>query len=266
MIQTLRFANARALAVFGWRNLAATLTASKHEASQLPPQGRSTTLQQKQQRRRHLPANMEPNAASQPRPSKKRDALVAVGGFVVGASAVSAVVGLRGVFGKGGWESSASSLLREGPFAATNDAGSAEAHSTAPAGGRGAPVPSNSPTERRNARLPTSAPADEGRRPTAMPARGANELDASFAWAGATSTLIPTVAPTRRPDTRFPTHAPTYETAMPTAMSYEYDVEPSHVVAPLHALRRKELGIRLRLYWEAGYFWQEDPSDAEKWW
>ncbi|KAL7554045.1 hypothetical protein ACHAWF_017430 [Thalassiosira exigua] len=87
-----------------------------------------------------------------------------------------------------------------------------------------------------------------------------NDIDTTVATLDGTEseTLPPTLMPTR-----FPTLMPSYDlpTDVPTAQKFS---SQSFLFSSHSFLRSKEIGVRLKLYWEGGYYWQEKKT--ETWW
>ena len=68
--------------------------------------------------------------------------------------------------------------------------------------------------------------------------------------------------PSAAPSTPIPTYMPTAADEIPTDMPTQFD---NDAISPLIKLRSSnEVGFRLKLYWETGYFWQEKVT--EKFW
>ena len=162
-----------------------------------------------------------------------------VGGFVVGASAMAAVIGLHNVFGN-----DESAFLR----------GSNQSHDSSDTllQGDQSVVSQSANTVSNQSKQVISNQMDSTAAPTAAPS-------------GADSSPVPTYSPSQQPDTLFPTNLPTYDGEFPTEVPTKQDELNASYVSPNHSiLRAKEVGVRLKLYWEEGYFWQERYE--EKWW
>ena len=155
---------------------------------------------------------------------------MAVGGFVVGASAMAAVIGLHNIFDNG-----ESTSLR-GSDQLPGSSGTASSNSE-----------SNHSSQVLSDEMSSTAT------PTAAPSFITNNSPVpTFSPTQQLETLIPTNLPTR--DGEFPTEIPTTKGEQNTSGAFT-----SHSI-----LRTVEVGFRLKLYWEDGYFWQEKTN--EKWW
>ncbi|KAL7523702.1 hypothetical protein ACHAXR_000294, partial [Thalassiosira sp. AJA248-18] len=173
---------------------------------------------------------------------KQRATLMAVGGFVVGASAMAALIGLHNVF-----HNDKSASLRGYSSSAT---------------------PEFDTSNDKVSSMPMSSPS-----PTSTPEASSEQDIFSASIRSMNSTATPTPAPSSSNSSPFPTsYMPTPETLMPTdypthdateAPTELEDGAPDALFKRQH-LRSKEVGFRLKLYWEEGYFWQERTE--EKWW
>ena len=152
---------------------------------------------------------------------------MAVGGFVVGASAVAAVIGLHTVF-----DNDDSKFLRG-------------ANRSSP--GSTAPTPVNTSASDKSSQFLLSKASAIGT-PTVAP-----------------SSSVPTFRPSIDTTTPFPTNIPTVDGEFPTQVpTVESEVSKSELFTSLSIRRNNEIGFRLKLSWEVGYFWQERTE--ETWW
>lgn len=166
--------------------------------------------------------------------SRRNDVVIAARGFLLGASAVAACFVLEDLISKG--DSAAS--LRGG---------------------------SNTPTT-------TTEPTLQGSSSNAeQEIRGINLPDINILVPEASNdgiSLLPaqSYVPTVSPSTPIPTYMPTATGEIPTDMPTQFDNEVISSSSSLVKLRSNsnEVGFRLKLYWETGYYWQE--MTTEKFW
>jgi len=187
---------------------------------------------------------------------------MAVGGFVVGASAMAALLGLHDVL-----QRDESISLRGSPY--YPDSTEATTSSGAPLlQGR---VSNDEPAfesdlnfsqSGTNLTASTQAPSyNQGSTPSPTPSP---------------SSPYPTYEPTQKLDTLMPTYQPStageFPTELPTALgqfptelptTQDNEVSALRVIPKNSFLRSKEVGVRLKLYWEEGYYWQERTD--ERW-
>eukprot|EP00984_Skeletonema_dohrnii_P019478 scaffold9314_cov99-Skeletonema_dohrnii-CCMP3373.AAC.3 len=158
--------------------------------------------------------------------SRRQGVVIAAKGFLVGASAVSALFVLEDLVSK---EDSTASLRGGSNTLSTIDP-------TLP--------PSN------------SSNVEHGNPP---------EINVQLLAASDETTLLPTQSyvPSAAPSTPIPTYMPTAAGEIPTDMPTQID---NDVISSSLAKFRSnnEIGFRLKLYWENGYYWQEITT--EKFW
>ena len=196
-----------------------------------------------------LPLSPRANITNPPSPrhTKQRSTLIAVGGFVVGASAMAAVLGLHNALQHnderahlrgndapdtttGGDFSNAASLLHGHVSSGSNDSIQAT---------QAVSIQDHQQVDS-IAQTPTAAPSI------------------------AISSPYPTYTPTEQVETLFPTYQPTFEGQFPTEVpTTQGELVASNMIISNSILRSIEVGVRLKLYWEQGYFWQE--NEEEKW-
>jgi len=187
----------------------------------------------------NMMAPLSPTASNPNQPKNpQRATLMAVGGFVVGASAMAALIGLHNALQQ------EPSLRGADTLPAVNDAASSpgqlEVGNLTDGIGNETGI------------LGDDRPGTSGSNPTSK-APSASPTDGPF----------PTFTPTDDIDFTFPTTSPTsdnFPTVMPTTQK---EGKASGVFTGLSVLRSSEVGVRLKMYWEEGYYWQE--STKEKW-
>lgn len=159
--------------------------------------------------------------------SRRNDVIIAAKGFVLGASVVASLFVLEDLVSNG---HSAKSL-------------------------RGSPDANASPTT--NPVLHSSVEQDI----ISEPKESNNGIIEATTYSphGKVISYVPSAAPS----TPIPTYMPTAADEIPTDMPTQFDYD---TISPLIKLRssNNEVGFRLKLYWETGYFWQEKVT--EKFW
>jgi len=160
--------------------------------------------------------------------SRSKDAVIAVRGFLIGAAVVAAFFALNELVSEGNTASS----LRGGSGSDT--------------------FPKTEPALQGN-----SSNADEEIRVINLPDITTQVSEASND--GISISYVPSAAPS----TPIPTYMPTVAGEIPTDMPTKFD---NNVISSSLAKLRSsnEVGFRLKLYWETGYYWQE--STTEKFW
>jgi hypothetical protein len=160
--------------------------------------------------------------------SRSKDAAIAVRGFLIGAAVVAAFFALNELVSEG---NTASSLR----------------------GGSGSDT------------FPTTEPALQGNSSKAeQEIRVINLPDIKTQVSEASNDGISiSYVPSAAPSTPIPTYMPTAAGEIPTDMPTQFD---NNVISSSLAKLRSsnEVGFRLKLYWETGYYWQE--STTEKFW
>jgi len=166
------------------------------------------------------------STSSSPSSSHRKDAVIAAKGFLLGASAVAFFFVLEDLVSKG------------------NSAASLRGGSTTP---------------------PTNEPALQGNSSNAeQEVRGINLPDINMQVSAASNegkgqlSYVPSAAPS----TPIPTYMPTAAGEIPTDMPTQFDNDVNSSLAKFRS--NNEVGFRLKLYWETGYYWQE--STTEKFW
>ena len=229
------------------------------ELAQLPTAIRSNTNNNSSMMNTDIPNDdtlpLSPRAnitnQSSPRHTKQRSTLIAVGGFVVGASAMAIVLGLHEALQHNDepahLRGNDSSYL---PPDTTNGADSSNAASF------------------RHGHV-SSGSNDSIQATQILSIQDHQEVDSIETPTAAPSTIAisspyPTYMPTEQVETLFPTYQPTFEGQFPTEVpTTQGELVASNVITSNSILRSIEVGVRLKLYWEQGYFWQE--NEEEKW-
>ena len=192
--------------------------------------------------------NMNPSSSRQlAQQAKHRSTIMAVGGFVVGATAAATMIGIHNAL-----QEQVVTSLRGGngdtysPTTDTVDTASEPDSSGTPLIQYAvAAATTNTTTEIANAT--TSIPTPSTAPSTIAP-----------------SSKFPTYQPTQQLPTLIPTFVPTFDGQFPTEVPTTQDeLIASDIITTNSILRSIEVGVRLKLYWEQGYFWQE--SEEEKW-
>ena len=191
--------------------------------------------------------NMNPSSPRQLVQAKHRSTIIAVGGFVVGATAAATMIGIHNAL----QEQVVKSLRggNDGTYSPTTDTDTISGPNSS-----GAPplihkyvvaATTNTTTEIANATTSIETP---------------NAVPSTTAPTG----KFPTYQPTQQLPTLLPTFIPTFDGQFPTEVPTTQDeLIASDIITTNSILRSIEVGVRLKLFWEQGYFWQE--SVDEKW-
>jgi len=205
--------------------------------------------------------------------AKQRSTLMAVGGFVIGASAMAVVLGLNHL--RLAQEEQPASLRGSDQSPGSIDSTRIQGDQTMVSySAQVLGYPITAPTVAPSASAPTYNPSMLN--PTVFPTYNLTsdspteqdeEFSALFAMPhdSMTLTVAPsTPAPTYTPSVLIPTVFPTYNLASESPTEQDEEFSALFAMPRSSMTRSNQVGFRLKLYWEDGYYWQERTE--EKWW
>ena len=185
---------------------------------------------------------MSQSSPNQPDETKQRASFMAIGGFVVGASAMAVLFGLHNAVDDERVDSLRGYSSSSAPEIDTSDMNMVNIV-----------VPSNF-SETMSTIATNISTSTQAVNSIAPPTQAPS-------YSPSSDTLRPTSFPTSS-ETSMPTDLPTSDTTFAPTLE-DYDTPDGLKLQPW-ALRSSEVGFRLKLYWETGYYWQERTD--ETWW